>query len=621
MTSAGTDPQPPTPGDPPAPKGWKAWAHSFTDTRALYRWALIGITVGVIAGFVALAFFYALQFASDSMLGGLLGISLPTNGSPPGTSFSWSTNPSTFFILPLLLVAGGLAVGLLVTNTAPETGGHGTDQAIHAFHRGRGVVRARVPATKFLVSVLTLGTGGSGGREGPTAQIGSGLATFLARPLGLSTRERRIAMMVGVGAGIGAIFKAPFGAALLSAEILYLSDFEPDVIMPSILGSVISYSIFGSVEGFGPEFATPAGLGWSPEQLPLYVILGVVCGLLGILYVVTFHRTHRAFDRVNAPTWARPAIGVAIVGALFVALYYLVPQESHLMAVGGIGIGYGVVQWLLFQGPLPILVLARLVGLIFVKIVATSLTVGSGGSAGLFGPGIVIGALIGFSVSGFTDQLVPSLAVAGDSAAFAIIGMMAFFGSVSRAPVAVILMVVEMTGSESLIVPAMVAIFIAYYVNARHNLYTEQVENRLASPAHTTEYFAEFLKHVPASAAMRADVPRAAPTASVEAAHLALGRSDISVLAVIDQGRLVGEVRLADLLGVSLRDRAWQTVQQVARETYPAVRPGSTLLDTLGRMDAESADAILVVDTDDSHRLLGVVTRESITNFQRSPRA
>ncbi|EQD74262.1 Cl- channel, voltage-gated family protein [mine drainage metagenome] len=621
MTSAGTDPQPPAPEDPPASKGWKAWAHSFTDTRALYRWALIGITVGVIAGFVALAFYYALQLASDSMLGGLLGINLPTNGSAPGASFSWSTDPSTFFILPLLLIAGGLAVGLLVTNLAPETGGHGTDQAIRAFHRGRGAVRARVPPIKFLVSVLTLGTGGSGGREGPTAQIGSGLATFLAHPLGLTTRERRIAMMVGVGAGIGAIFKAPFGAALLSAEILYLSDFEPDVIMPSILGSVISYSIFGSVEGFGPEFATPAGLGWSPDQLPLYAILGVVCGLLGILYVVTFHRTHRAFDRVNAPTWARPAIGVAIVGALFVGLYYLVPQESHLLAVGGIGIGYGIVQWLLFQGSLPILVLVLLVGLIFVKIVATSLTVGSGGSAGLFGPGIVIGALIGFSVSGFTDQLVPSFAVTGDSAAFAIIGMMAFFGSVSRAPVAVILMVVEMTGSESLIVPAMIAIFIAYYVNARHNLYTEQVENRLASPAHTTEYFAEFLKHVPSSAAMRTDVPCAAPTASVEEAHRALGRSDVSVVAVIDHDRLVGEVRLADVLDVPLRERALETVQRIARENYPVVHPASTLLDTLGRMDAENADAILVVDPDDPHHLLGVVTRESITNFQRSPRA
>lgn len=616
---SGREVRPPEPTAPES-KGWRAWAHSFTDARALYRWALIGITVGVIAGVVALAFYYALQYASDSMLGGLLGINLPSNGAPPGATFSWSTDPSTFFLLPLLLVAGGLAVGLLAVSIAPETEGHGTDQAIRAFHRGRGVVRARVPPTKFLVSALTLGTGGSGGREGPTAQIGSGLATFLARPLGLSTRERRIAMMVGVGAGIGAIFKAPFGAALLSAEVLYLSDFEPDVIMPSILGSVISYSIFGSVEGFGPEFATPAGLGWSPEQLPLYAILGIVAGLFGILYVVLFHRTRRLFDRMRAPSWTRPAIGVAIMGGLFAGLYYLLPQENHLLAVGGIGIGYGIVQWLLFQGHLPLLILALLVGLIFVKIIATSLTVGSGGSAGLFGPGIVIGALIGFTVSGFTDQLVPSIAVAGDSAAFAIIGMMAFFGSVSRAPVAVILMVVEMTGSESLIVPAMIAIFIAYYINSRHNLYTEQVENRLASPAHTTEYFAEFLRHVPASAAMRTDVPRATSTSSVEQAHLALGRSDVSVLAIVDHDRLVGELRLADVLGVPLMDRSLQTVSQITRETYPAVHPTSTLLDTLGRLDAENADAILVVDADDPHRLLGVVTRESITNFQRSPR-
>jgi chloride channel protein, CIC family len=613
----------PAPVEPPPASGLSRlgeWVRhpSLGSARSLYRWALIGITVGVIAGVVAIALFEALALFTNSVLGGLIGIHLPVNGAPPLDTYSWSTDPSRFFILPAIMIAGGAAVGLLVWKGAPEIEGHGTDQTIRAFHRGRGVVRYRVPPLKFIASVITIGTGGSGGREGPTAQIGSGLGSFLARPLGLSTQERRVAMMAGVGAGIGAIFKAPFGAALLSSEVLYLSDFEPEVIMPSIMASVISYSIFGAVDGFGPEFATP-GVGWVPAQLPLFALLGAVAGLLGILYVVTFYGTRDFFRRLGVPSWTRPAIGVGIVGAAFVALYYLVPYENHLLAVGGIGIGYGIVQWLLFQGHLGMLVLIIVVALIFVKMFATALTVGSGGSAGLFGPAIVIGALVGFTTISFVDLAIPSVANPGDVAAFTIIGMMAFFGSVSKAPIATILMVVEMTGSEALLVPAMITIFIGYYVAGRYHLYEEQVRNRLASPAHTTEYFAEFLRHMPVSSAVDRKVATTASTSSVSEAMFQLSGSDNQVLAVVDGDKLVGEVRLADILGVPPAQRESQTVESVARDTFPSVGASSNLLDAVGVMDAEGIDALLVTDDADPHRLVGVLTRSAVSHFQRAP--
>ncbi|HTZ62349.1 MAG TPA: chloride channel protein [Thermoplasmata archaeon] len=591
---------------------------SLGGARSLYRWALIGITVGVIAGLVAVALFEALNFMIYDVLGWAVGLHLPEIGSPPTAPFSWSTDPSRFFILPVLMIAGALAVGLLIWKAAPEIEGHGTDQTIRAFHRGRGVVRYRVPPLKFIASVLTIGTGGSGGREGPTAQIGSGLGSFLARPLGLSTQERRVAMMAGVGAGIGAIFKAPFGAALLSSEVLYLSDFEPEVIMPSIMASVISYSIFGAFDGFGPEFATP-GIGWIPEQLPVFALLGAIAGLLGILYVVTFYSTRDFFQRIGLPKWARPAVGVAVVGVLFLALYYLLPYENHLLAVGGIGIGYGVVQWLLFQGHLAVVVLVLIVALIFVKMVATALTVGSGGSAGLFGPAIVIGALVGFSVVSFIDLAFPSVANPGDVTAFTVIGMMAFFGSVSKAPIATIVMVVEMTGSEALLVPAMIAIFIGYYVAGPYHLYEEQVENRLASPAHTTEYFAEFLRHMPVTSALQRDVATDAPTSSVADAMFRLSASNAPVLAVVEHERLIGEVRLADILGIPPGTREATLVRAITRESFPAVRSSATLLDAVGLMDAEGVEAVLVTDAAEPHRLAGVVTREAIYRFQRAP--
>jgi chloride channel protein, CIC family len=616
-----------TTGDPPpkAPpaSGARAVLEWFrrpdmSGARSLYRWALIGITVGVISGFVAIAFFAALTAASSAGVGALVGIHLAVNGAPPAAPFSWSSDPARFWLLPLLMAAGGIGVGLLIRYAAPEIEGHGTDQTIRAFHRSRGLVRYRAPFLKFLGSVLTIGTGGSGGREGPTAQIGSGLGSFVARPLGLSTQERRVALMAGMGAGIGAIFKAPFGAALLSSEVLYLSDFEPEVIMPSIIASVVSYSIFGAYDGFGPEFATP-GVQWVPNQLPLFALLGGVAGLLGILYVVTFYRTRDTFRRLGVPPWARPAIGAGIAGTLLAALYYLVPQEHHLLAIGGIGIGYGTVQWLLFQGHLGIVVLAIIVALIFVKILATSLTIGSGGSAGLFGPAIVIGALVGYSTVSLVDLAVPGLATPGDVTAFTIIGMMAFFGSVSKAPIATILMVVEMTGSETLLVPAMVSIFIGFYIAGHYHLYEEQVQNRLASPAHTTEYFAEFLKHMPVSAALEPQVTSIAPTTSVADASFALSRSSIPVLAVLDSNRLVGEVRLADILEVLPGLRGGALVKGIMRESFPTVHPNSNLLEAVGVLDGEGVEAMLVTDAADPSHLVGAVTREGVARFQRAP--
>ncbi len=586
--------------------------------RSLYRWAVIGIAVGLIAGFVAVAFYEALTLASGTLLGAVLGVHLPSSGAAPTGLYSWSTDPGRFFLLPALMVAGGLATGLLIL-AAPEVEGHGTDQAIRGFHRGRGVVRYRVPALKFLASALTIGTGGSGGREGPTAQIGSGIGSFLARPLGLSTQERRVALMAGVGAGIGAIFKAPFGAALLSSEVLYLSDFEPEVIMPSIIASVVSYSIFGSFEGFAPEFATP-GVGWTPRELPLFALLGAIAGLLGILYVVMFYRTRQTFRSSRLPPWARPAVGMAIAGGLFAVLYYLLPQQNHLLAVGGIGIGYGIVQWILFQGHLGLVVLLLLAALVLVKLTATSLTIGSGGSAGLFGPAIVIGALTGYLVISFVDLAVPGLATPGDVTAFTVIGMMAFFGSVSKAPIATILMVVEMTGSETLLVPAMVAIFLGYYIAGRYHLYDEQVQNRLDSPAHTTEYFAEFLRHVPVTNALDRDVASVPTSATVADAAFVLSRSPYPVVAVVDGARLVGELRLADLLELPAPQRATETVRTVVRDAYPRVATDQTLLDAVGTMDREGVDAVLVTQAGTPEALAGVVSRAAVARFQRTPK-
>lgn len=586
--------------------------------RQLYRWGLIGVVVGVISGLVAVLFYASLADVGNWLLGSTLGIWLPVNGSAPSGGYSWSTDPQLFFLLPAIMVVGGLATGLLIWRAAPEVAGHGTDAAIESFHDARGVVRLRAPPLKFIASIFTIATGGSGGREGPTAQIGSGIGSIVARYLGLSTRERRVAAMAGLGSAIGAIFKAPFGAALLSAEILYVQDFEPEVIMPSIISSVISFSIFGVFYGRGPEFAAPS-VTWSLIQLPLFGVLGVVAGLFGILYVVLFWGTHHYFDKLKLPTWAKPPVGVAIAGAIIVAAYYLVPLKDHLLAVGQIGLGYGVVQWLIYQGHFGVEILLLVIALIVLKIVATSLAIGTGGSGGVFGPAVVVGAFVGFAVITLGDMLVPSFAGPGDVAAFTIIGMMAFFGSVSKAPIATILMVLEMTRDERLLLPAMLSIFVAYYVAGRFQLYRAQVKNRLASPAHITEYFAGFLKDRPVSRVLKEFVISVPPSVSVSEAEGLLSGSPYPILAVSDGGRLVGELRPSDIHRLPAHERSTRTVRSFVRERFPVVTRYSSLLVALELMDRDGVDVLLVTDPSDPHHLAGVVTRGSISGFVQVP--
>ena len=193
----------------------------------------------------------------------------------------------------------------LVTPVAPEAEGHGTDAAIKSFH-GDGRIRKRVPVLKAVTAILTISTGGSAGREGPAAQISAGFGSVVADMLGLSPKERRIALTTGIGAGIGTIFKAPLGGAVLAAEVLYTRDFESDAIIPAFMASVIGYAIFGFFEGYAPIFSlTP--LTWTLWQIPLFIVLGILCAAFGLLYIFVFYGSRdwfaKVFKRYNLPLY------------------------------------------------------------------------------------------------------------------------------------------------------------------------------------------------------------------------------------------------------------------------------------------------------------------------------
>jgi len=453
---------------------------------------VVAVPIGIVAGLGAALFFFLWNESTQFFLVYIVGIGYPYPGASGSEIVLWSSSFPRILLLPVIMAVGGLGAGLIAQLLAPEVAGHGTDETINSFHNRKGEIRGRVPFLKMIASALTLGSGGSGGREGPTSQIGAGFGSWWADLLHLSDRDRRIALATGLGAGVGAIFRAPLGGAIFSAEIMYTGDFEPTVFVPSIIASVASYSIYASFYGFGTLFGLPASLDWNPVQLPLYVLLGLLCAGVGVVFVRLFWGTRGWFAALPWPLSIRVTVGAGLSGLAILVVYFLVPWQGHFAALSALNVGYGFVQSaVLGQVGLTTLVplaLAALAVAVVLRMITTSLTVGSGGAAGLFGTSVVIGALIGASIGALFHSILPNLVDVGAISAFAIVGMMTFFGGISKAPLAVLVMAVEMTGSYEILAPAMIAIFIAYVATGKNHLYRSQVPTRLDSPAHRDEY-------------------------------------------------------------------------------------------------------------------------------------
>lgn len=587
--------------------------------RDLARWAVIAVPIGVVAGLGAAAFYYLINVVSGALLTDVAGLTLPMEGTLNPAQLVWSSSFPRVLLLPVLMVGGGLVVGAVAWRLAPEVAGHGTDATIRSFHRQSGKVRLRAPILKTLTSALTLGTGGSGGREGPVSQIGGGFGSLWADLVGLSDRDRRIALATGMGAGIGAIFRAPLGGAVYSAEILYTGDFEPEVFVPAIIASVVAYSVYSTIFGFHTLFVTPtslAGYAFNPARLPLYAILGMVCGGTGILFTWMYHRTEAWF---GARPWSRlwrPATGAGVASAIFVGAYFLLPQQAHFVSLSSLSIGYGFVQAAMLgdlaQGNFTALVIALLVVAVLLRMVMTSFVVGSGGSAGLFGTSVVVGALLGTALGGAFHTVLPGLVPLPVVTVFSIIGMMSFFGGISKAPLAVLIMVVEMAGSYTVLPAAMLSIFVAYVATGRSHLYSEQLPSRIQSPAHQAEYRNYFLAGTPVGDLAAHESEAVPPSMRVgEAIELAVARGR-AVLSVEDGSTWLGAARLSDLLEVPAEQRADARMADLARPVELLLPADLSAAESLRRMDEQGTDVAAVFSTAGASRVIGLVTRRGI---------
>src|SRR5499427_952763 len=283
------------------------------DLRIVGRTLIHAAMVGLAAGLMGAAFFALLEIVQRLVLEDLGGYH-PLRAS--GETFLPELTTTRVFrpwLLVVMPAVGALASGI-ISQLAPETRGGGGDAMITAFHKGAGVIRKRVAWVKAVASTFTLGTGGSGGREGPTMQIGGALGSLVGKVLGVSTRERRILMVAGVAAGIAAVFRTPLGAALLAVEVLYRDDFESDALIPAVLASVTAYSVVIAIFGESTLFAHPGRFPFVIKHLWLYGLLAVLVSMLATLFLTSLRTVERVTEHIPLPEWAKPGLGGLAVG-------------------------------------------------------------------------------------------------------------------------------------------------------------------------------------------------------------------------------------------------------------------------------------------------------------------
>ena len=436
--------------------------------------------VGVCAGLGALLFATLLALGKHFFLEVCMGY-VPTVAYGELQILGIQTDYFLPWLILLLPVVGGLLSGILVEKFAPRAAGAGNNATIYAYHHDNDAVNAKTSFIKILASTLTLSTGGSGGQEGPMVQIGSGFGSSLAKYLHLNRAERRMLIAAGISGGVAAIFGAPLAAALFAAEVFYSSlDFEYEVIPGAVISAIVAHGIFAVIFDHSTLFTIPTVEFSNHLELIPYTFLAILVAVGAIVFIQIFFLMKNLFEKIKVPNYIKPAIGGFMVGIVGLGAFALLGFQNGI-DYGVIGTGYGFLQNILLGK----IGLAFLTLVAFGKMFTTSFSVASRGSAGLFGPAIVIGGAFGGMMGIILQSLFPSLELS--MTAFVLVGMSGFFSAVANTPISTIIMVSEITGNFELLIPVMWVSFLAYLIARRYHLFEHQLESRFDSPVHRSE--------------------------------------------------------------------------------------------------------------------------------------
>ncbi len=559
------------------------------------------IFVGMIAGVGAILFQQLLSLLNIFLLEGMAGYTEITIVSGIRRfTLPWTQPEFRPWLFPIIAGSGGLITGLIVYRYAPEAAGHGTDEVIHSYHHKEGQIRLRVSIVKLVGSAITIGSGGSGGKEGPIAQIGAGFGSFLCSRIPYYAEYRKEIMLAGMAAGIAAIFRAPLAGAIFAAEILH-SDMRYDgkVLIPAVIASTVSYGVYALYFGFAPVLTLPE---FSYELSLLhfvpYTVLALVSSFGAFAFVKVFYGTRDLFQALTLKPYLKPMIGGVLTGLVGLWFSPAFGEGSfHMQQV--------------IDGNVPLL---GMIMLLFLKMATTSFSIGSGGSGGIFGPSLMIGAALGGVIGGAYLHLFPESGI--PLVVFVLLGMVGFFSGAANTPISTVIIIAEMTRAFELVVPFLWVAMFGYIFCQKWNIYENQVVVKrhildVVDPLESQKALASLT----VGEAMNTHFVAVNENTPISETEDIFRRSFADILPVVEEntGTLTGLIEYRTVVHHIIRGRDEHIpVGEIVDIPPDSVYENETLLTALRRLENIDLPVIPVLRADGSQQLVGVLSRGAL---------
>ena len=510
-------------------------------------------------------------------------------------------NSVPVYVKVLAPTIGGFFVGLIVFLVAKEAKGHGVPEVMEAIALRNGLIRARVVFAKLLASAICIGSGGSTGREGPVIQIGASVGSTIGQFLRVNPERMKIFVGCGAAAGIAAVFNAPVAGALFSLEII-LGDFGVAQFGPIVIASVVATVVSRWFLGNNPAFEVPEYNLVSPVELIPYAILGIIAGLVALMFIKTLYSIEDYFEKLKLHDIIKTMLGGLMIGimGIFVPHIYGVGYNSMDLAL------LGELPWML------------MLGLIFFKILATSLSLGSGGSGGIFAPSLFLGTMTGGFFGALVHKVIPDHSAT--SGAYSLVGMGAVVAGATHAPITAILIIFEMTGDYAIILPLMISAIIATVLTTKlkkESIYTLKLIRRGVDLFRGREV--NILKALTVTHIMNKKPVIIRPDLNfTELLELVVSQPNTHFFVVNQENELVGAVSLQDVRGVLLDQdyiTDWLIAMDLVNPNIPWVEASDDLGSVMKLFGIYDTEEIPVVDSIDKKHIIGSVERKDIINI------
>lgn len=499
----------------------------------------------------------------------------------------------------VVLAIGGILAAFITTRFAPEAKGHGVPEVMESVALRGGVMHPRVIAIKSLASAASIGFGGSCGREGPIVQIGSAIGSLLGQCVRAPAPIVRTLVACGAAAGISATFNAPIGGVFFASEVI-LGEFAPRSFAAIVVSSVVAAVIGRAFLGNHPSFNASAFALVSPWELVLYAILGLIAAAWAAAFVKLLYAVEDAFERYRIPAWTKGAIGFSLVGVI--GIWF--PQVF--------GVGYEHIQQVFYEH----VPAGHAFALAILKPIATSLTLGSGGSGGVFAPSLFTGAFLGDGFGSIAHSIFPTWT--GPAAAYGLVAMAAVFAAAAEAPITAIMIVFEMSSDYTIILPLMVAVVIATLLGRQlmgATVYEQKLLRRGIDWARARR--PRFFTRV-SVASVRRNPPLAARVdQSIASLAREVAASHELAIPVCSGKRFVGVITAADIAVAVADGRGGDAVHTIVDASTHRLKPNDTL-ERAATLMADADTPLLPVVADEGDVLLGIVTRRDLLNAYRS---